>query len=441
MADIPLIRNFDAGAVFAFRDRRPIRVEEFLDEARWLAGLIPDRQYVVNLCSDRYRFAVGLAAALLRRQVSLLPPNSTDDFLNRLSLDYPGAYCLGDATAQTSQLETFSYPQPTGEAVSTSSSPHVQEEQVAAISFTSGSTGRPKPHPKSWGALARAGQAGCERLGLGAYRNMSVLGTIPHQHMYGLESTILMAMQGGLRMHCGRPFFSADICAELEALPRPRGLVTTPVHLRMLLAEANDLPKADYLLCATAPLSPQLATEAERRFAAPLYEIYGCTEAGQVATRRPAESHQWRPLPGVALFENKEGTWVKGGHIEKEVLLGDVIELCGRNAFLLHGRTADLINIAGKRTSLAHLNFHLNSIEGVVDGVFVMPEENSDAVTRLMALVVAPGLTMEAVLDALRQRIDAAFLPRPLHLVSALPRNATGKLPRRALSQLLAAAP
>jgi len=45
------------------------------------------------------------------------------------------------------------------------------------------------------------------------------------------------------------------------------------------------------------------------------------------------------------------------------------------------------------------------------------------------------------VLDALRQRIDAAFLPRPLHLVSALPRNATGKLPRRALSQLLAAAP
>jgi len=52
MADIPLIRNFDDGAVFAFRDRRPIRVEEFLAEAHRLAGLIPDRQYVVNLCSD-----------------------------------------------------------------------------------------------------------------------------------------------------------------------------------------------------------------------------------------------------------------------------------------------------------------------------------------------------------------------------------------------------
>ena len=36
-------------------------------------------------------------------------------------------------------------------------------------------------------------------------------------------------------------------------------------------------------------------------------------------------------------------------------------------------------------------------------------------------------------MNALRQRIDAAFLPRPLCLVDALPRNATGKLPRQAL--------
>src|SRR5437899_11221754 len=160
MADIPLIRNFDDGAVFAFRDRRPIRVEEFLAEAHRLAGLIPDRQYVVNLCSDRARFAAALVAALLRRQVSLLPPNSADDFLNRLSLDYPGAYCLGDGAAQTSQLETFRYPQPTGEAASTASPPHIPEEQAAAISFTSGRTRAPGLSPKIMGAVARPGEAG-----------------------------------------------------------------------------------------------------------------------------------------------------------------------------------------------------------------------------------------------------------------------------------------
>jgi len=56
-------------------------------------------------------------------------------------------------------------------------------------------------------------------------------------------------------------------------------------------------------------------------------------------------------------------------------------------------------------------------------------------VTRLAAYVVAPGLSSEALMNALRQRIDAAFLPRPLHFVNALPRNETGKLPRQALDE------
>ncbi len=436
MADIPLIRNFDASAVFAFRNRRPIRVEEFLGEVRRLADLLPDRRYVVNLCADRYQFAVGLCAALLRRQVNLLPPNATPDLLKRLSLEYDGLYCLSDGAVHP--LEMFLYRQPARESTATASVPCVPAEQIATIGFTSGSTGQPTPHPKSWGALAKSGLAELDRLGVAAYRNMSVLGTVPQQHMYGLEFTVLMVMQGGLAMHAGRPFFPSDICAELQALPRPRGLVTTPVHLRVLLAEASELPGVDFLLCATAPLSPQLAAEAEARFSAPLYEIYGCTEAGQVASRRPAQTHEWRPLPGVAFFQNEKGTWVKGGHVENEVLLADVIELRNRNAFLLHGRTADLVNIAGKRTSLAHLNFQLNSIEGVRDGTFVMPEEDDGTVTRLTAFVVAPGLASETIMAALRQRIDAAFLPRPLCFVESLPRNGTGKLPRMALDDLVA---
>jgi acyl-coenzyme A synthetase/AMP-(fatty) acid ligase len=196
------------------------------------------------------------------------------------------------------------------------------------------------------------------------------------------------------------------------------------------------LPAVDFLLCATAPLSPQLAIEAEARFAAPLHEIYGCTEAGQIAARRPTQTQEWRTLPGVSLHADEKGTWVRG-HVEREVLLADVIELRGRNTFLLHGRTADLVNIAGKRTSLAHLNFHLNSIEGVRDGAFVMPEEDDGTVTRLTAFVVAPGLTADMVLAALRERIDPAFLPRPLCLVESLPRNETGKLPRGAVDKLV----
>ena len=57
--------------------------------------------------------------------------------------------------------------------------------------------------------------------------------------------------------------------------------------------------------------------------------------------------------------------------------------------------------------------------------------------TRLAALVVAPALSEAEILAVLRAAIDPVFLPRPLRRVGALPRNATGKLPRDALLQAL----
>ena len=433
MADLPLVRNHETGAVFAYFDRRPVTLSRFLGHVSQLAAALPRRRHMINLCADRYRFVVGFAAALLRQQLSLLPPNTAPDLVERLEHDYPDAYCLTDAVTGSPAAETVVFPA-LGDGATVSSVPVIRETQVAAILFTSGSTGYPVPHQKTWRSLVTGARAEAERLSLRT--GLALLGTVPPQHMYGLESTVLLPMQNGLALHGCRPFFPADIRAELDVLPRPRGLITTPVHLRALLDEPHAVPPVDFLLCATAPLSPQLAARAEERFATPLYEIYGCTEAGQVAARRTVESPEWRTLADLTLRQDASGTWAGGGHAEQPVLLADVIELRGPQTFLLHGRTADLVNIAGKRTSLAHLDYHLNSIEGVCDGAFVMPDEGDDAVTRLMAFAVAPGVSGDSIMQALRQRIDAAFLPRPLYLVESLPRNSTGKLPRAALDFL-----
>jgi acyl-coenzyme A synthetase/AMP-(fatty) acid ligase len=107
--------------------------------------------------------------------------------------------------------------------------------------------------------------------------------------------------------------------------------------------------------------------------------------------------------------------------------------------FRLLGRSNDLINVAGKRSSLAHLNHHLNSIEGVRDGAFWLPPEGGgEAVVRLVALVVAPGVSRQQLLAALRERVDAAFLPRRILQVDSLPRDPTGKLPSGRLAELAA---
>jgi acyl-coenzyme A synthetase/AMP-(fatty) acid ligase len=435
-AALALVRGFSSGDTFAYRSRRAITVEAFLGDAAQLAGMLPERQYVLNLCKDRYHFAVGFAAALLRGQISLLPPNEAPDVIGRLASRYSDVYCLHDAARTPVSLPAMPFPDRLASDGTAARVPEVSAAQVAAIVFTSGSTGQPVPHPKTWGSLVGVALAELEILQLHARPRLTLIGTVPPQHVFGLEATVLMVMQGGLALHAGRPFYPADIKAELAALPRPRGLVIAPAHLRVLLAEPEDLPPADFLLCATSPLSRELAAQAEARFAAQLHEIYGCTESGGIASRRTSATSEWRAMAGITLRADSKGTWVKGGHVEDEVALADMIELRSPGRFLLHGRTADLVNIAGKRTSLLHLNYHLNSIEGVRDGVFVVPEQHGEAVIRLTAYVVAPGLSKEALMKALRQRIDSAFLPRPLHFVDRLPRNATGKLPREALLEL-----
>jgi acyl-coenzyme A synthetase/AMP-(fatty) acid ligase len=280
-------------------------------------------------------------------------------------------------------------------------------------------------------------QAEALRLGLLHNTHSTIIGTVPPQHMYGFESTVLMAWLSGNAFSHTQPFYPADICQSLASVPAPRVLVSSPIHLRALLDAELALPEVSQVVCATAPLSTQLAHDIEARCNAPLTEIYGSTETGQIATRRPTQGAEWQLFPGIKLIVEDDCVCACGAHIETLITMSDVIESVTDERFLLHGRIADMVNIAGKRHSLASLNHLLNTIPGVVDGAFYMPDETDhDHITRLAACVVAPGMDAPRLLAALREHIDPVFLPRPLQFVDALPRNHTGKLPRAVLQAL-----
>ena len=97
--------------------------------------------------------------------------------------------------------------------------PAIPAEHLEALVFTSGSTGDPVAHPKSWGSLCKGATGEAVSLGIARNSGMAVLGTVPAQHMYGLESCMLLALQNGLALVGERPFYPADICAQLAALP------------------------------------------------------------------------------------------------------------------------------------------------------------------------------------------------------------------------------
>ena len=434
---IPLIQHRRAEQLVAYRPGTTVSSAQFISDVRSLAAQLPERRFVINLCSDRYRFAVGLCAALLRGQISLLPPNYTPAFVASLVKDHPGLYSLADSPLTEIDLERFDFPALECNVATPFTVPLIPEQQVAAYVFTSGSTGRPTAHVKTWGGVALGAIAQAERFGVAPNSDTTLVGTVPPQHMYGLESSLILALQTGIAFYGGHPFYPADIRAALAQITGSRVLVTTPFHLRALLSDEQPVPRLSCLISATAPLPLHLAELAESKLGAPLYEVYGCTEAGQVATRRTVIDPTWQTYRGVRVYARGDAVFTLGGSVEVEAKLLDVIDVIDDEHFLLHGRSADVINIAGKRTSLANLNYHLNAIPGVTDGVFFMPDEQGHRITRLTALVVAPELTVTQLIAALRTRVDAAFLPRPIYFVDALPRNSTGKLPREAISALV----
>ena len=423
---------FDAGGAI---DR-----QRFEDEVRGLAATLPARRYAINLCEDRYRFLLAFCAAASRGQTTLLPPSRAPAVIDQVLAQYPDSYCLGD---QMLQPEPPGYrrlpavlPQQPGEALT------IDADALVAIGFTSGSTGQPRPNPKTWasfcvstaqnllaldGLIDREGTA-----------TTAVVATVPPQHMYGMEMSVLLPLLGPVAVHAARPFFPDDIARALRDAILPPLLVTTPVHLRALVESGVVLPPLAGIVSATAALPVELAHAAETRFGCEVRELFGSTETCVIARRRTAREVAWSPLPGVCLAPQPDGTVVTAPHLPGPVLLADLVDVHGDGRFELCGRNNDLLDIAGKRASLGDLTRKLLAVPGVVDGVvFQLDEADAAGVRRIAALAVAPALDAAAILSVLRAQLDPVFLPRRLRCVESLPRNDTGKLPRQGLLDLL----
>ena len=395
---------------------------------------------MLNLCEDRYAFTVGFFAALLRGQTNLLPPSRLAAVCEEIAADYSGSYCLTDASRADLAIEQVPSDLPDDPPCATASwsesLSEIHRNHVAAIAFTSGSTGKARPNSKSWGSLETGAHLAKRRFSLNQDSGHTVVATVPPQHMYGLETSVLLPVVCGVTVHAGRPFFPEDIRVALTEVPAPRVLVTTPVHLRACLDAELEWPAVDFIISATAPLSSELAARVERLMQTRVLEIYGFSEAGSIASRRTLDGERWRLYDGLSIAKRGELMFVEGGHIPHPVPMSDIVECLVDGDFRLLGRNADIVNVAGKRASLGDLNHRLSEIEGVEDGVFFVSPRSNGRITRLAALVVAPQLDEQTILSALTKRVDPAFLPRPLRIVDSLPRSETGKLPRQALIAL-----
>ena len=426
--------------MIAFGPDGAISLATFLCQVRALAAVLPAGRHAINLCEDRYRFLVAFCAVAVRGQLTLLPPSRAPLVIADKLQRHTDSYCLGDGALQP-ELPRYlrlpdTLPAHAGEPLL------LDDNALAAIGFTSGSSGEPTPNPKTWRSFRASTAQNLSALQdlWPAQATAHFVATVPPQHMYGMELSVLLPLLSNVAVHAAQPFFPEDVARALRDASAHRVLVTTPVHLRALVASGVTLPPLAGIVSATAPLSRELASATEARFGCQVRELFGSTETCVIARRRTACEDAWTPLPGVSVQPQPDGSVVHAPHLPAPVTLADLVAVEADGRFTLRGRNADLLEIAGKRASLGDLTRKLQAIPGVIDGVvFQLDAADSSGVRRIAALAVAPDRDAAQILQALRCSIDPVFLPRPLKLVAQLPRNATGKLPRADMMRLLQA--
>ncbi|HEV7576812.1 MAG TPA: CoA ligase, partial [Caldimonas sp.] len=164
MNDSRLISAGDLDAPFANAGGATISRRQYLADAAALAERLPSAGAMLNLSIDRYRFAVGLGAALLRGHTSLLPPNHVADTVARLRARFAGVYALVEGDSDGQGLPTVRHAAAAALVAAVRDIPAIDPGLVAAYVLTSGSTGEPVPHAKPWGLLVRNARAEASRL-------------------------------------------------------------------------------------------------------------------------------------------------------------------------------------------------------------------------------------------------------------------------------------
>lgn len=437
-----IIEAFDQHFQVAYHKNGWVTQQELLGRAHELSELIGEQEstHIINMCTDRYNFLLVFIASLISNQTTLLSSATNKNVIKRIIDQHHRTLCIGDNMHKQlldSSIDITSI-QFSKKIKNKQLNIDIDPERIVAVVFTSGTTGMPKYLPKKWKTLKGAGMNMKKLLSkcgkdTGSSSNC-IIATISVQHMYGLETTALTALQGETSLHSSIPFYPTEIIQCIKEVNKPVVLVTTPHHLQVLLESKIDFPPVEYIITSTSQLSKDLAKQAEQTFNTRLFEIYGCSEAGALASKRTTKDQYWKLIDGVSIQKDKDSSYiVSGDHLDGKITLDDILEFVDDRYFSLHGRVDDIVKIYGKRISINEIREHIQSIDGVKDvAVIKVPNKK-----RLAAFVETSCLDQRKISKYLADKIDSSLIPRPILVLDSIHRNSTGKIEKSYLLQLL----
>jgi len=340
-------------------------------------------------------------------------------------------------------------------------------DDIALFAYTSGTTGRPKCVP-----LTHANVLWSARDIAAHYDLTSAdcsLVVLPLFHGHGLIGATLSTLASGGSVVVP-PRFSASDFWKLFREHRATWYTAVPTIHQVLLARADGdvAPHRGprFIRSCSAPLAPTILTKLENRFGAPVLEAYGMTEAAHQVASNPLPPLPHKPGTvglsteisiidenGQHLAANTPGEVVVRGpnvmrgyrnnpeanvaaFIDGWFRTGDIGAIDSDGYLALTGRIKDLINRGGEKISPAEVEAVLLEHPAIVEAaVFGVPDPKYGE--EIAAAVVLRGAASAQELQAFcKTRLADFEVPKLIHLVSAIPKNAMGKVQRRDLAAL-----
>ena len=343
-------------------------------------------------------------------------------------------------------------------------------DDVAAILYTSGTTGVSK------GAMLSHGNLGANALALhrawGWEPDDVLLHALPIYHTHGLFMAIHCVLLNGTGM-LFMPRF--DVAEVMRLLPRATVFMGVPTHYVRLLGDPGFRANGRALcrdmrlfISGSAPLLGETFHAFRTLTGHTILERYGMTETGMnTSNPLPGERRAGTvgfPLPGVEVrVAGADGRVLRPGAVgvlelrgpnvfsgywgmpEKTAeafredgffITGDLARIDGDGYVHIVGRAKDMVITGGLNVYPKEVETCIDEIEGVVESAVIgVPHPDfGEAVTAVV--VRRPGCaapTAAAVTAAVKDRLANFKVPKAVHFIDELPRNATGKVQKNVL--------
>lgn len=353
-------------------------------------------------------------------------------------------------------------------------------EAVALVLHTSGTTARPKMVPLTQANLCESARNIAATLRLRA--SDVCLNVMPLFHIHGLMAPVLASFAAGGSVYCTPGFDALRFFAWLEdakaswysAVPAMHQGILARARRRRSGATARKRSLATtlrFIRSSSASLPPQVMTELEATFDAPVIEAYAMTEAAHQMCSNPLPPAPRKPGfvgpaagPEVAILNpdgnplpaGQEGEIVvRGASVMRgylgnaaanaEAFRGDWFRT-GDQGFMdaagyvkVTGRLKELINRGGEKIAPLEVDEALLDHPAVAEAcAFGVPHpvlgEDIAAV-----VVLRPNATLDspALREFAARRLAKFKVPRTILFRDAIPKGPTGKVQRLSLGQAL----